>query len=124
MLIRFAKSARLLLLSTAWAKEGFFWRMWSEGDPRDWTKIEAKVDQCPHISPDELERERRAMPANVFAREYLNQFDSLESRFFSAEAIAAAFGEVIGPTPAVEVDAEDPVILSEAAFSSRQVFAS
>ena len=123
MLIRFARTARLLLLGTAWAKDGFFWRIWSEGDTRDWVKIEAKVDQCRHIAKEELERERRAMPASVFAREYMNQFDALESRFFSADAIAAAFGDVMGPTPETGNGSDDPVVLRTSAFSARNVFA-
>jgi len=109
MLIRYARTARLMLLSTAWAKDGFFYRVWSEGDTRDWIKIEAKVSECRHIPPEEVERERRAMPANAFAREYLNQFDSLETRFFSPDAIVAAFGGVMGPTPET-VNGEDPII--------------
>jgi hypothetical protein len=61
------------------------------------------------------------MPGSVFAREYLNQFDSLESRFFSADAIAAAFGGVIGPTPEQTVD--DPVLVRSPVFKNRKVFA-
>ena len=123
MLIRYAKTARLMLLSTAWAKDGFFYRVWSEGDPRDWIKIEAKVDECSHIAPEDIERERRAMPATVFAREYMNQFDSLESRFFSTDAIAAAFGGDLGPTPGSEDGGDDPVLIRESAFTRRQLFA-
>jgi hypothetical protein len=125
MLIRFARTARLILLSTAWAKDGFFHRVWSEGDPRDWIKIEAKVSECCHISSEDIERERRAMPASVFAREYENVFDSLESRFFSAESIAAAFGVVVGPTPPMpEEDSNaDPVLARTSVFGRRKVFA-
>ena len=32
MLIRHAQTARLILLSTAWAKQGFFYRTWTGGD--------------------------------------------------------------------------------------------
>jgi hypothetical protein len=121
MLIRYAKTSRLILLSTAWARDGFFYRVWSEGDSRDWTKIEARVSECHHISAEEIERERRAMPASVFACEYLNEFDSLESRFFSPDAIAAAFGGVIGPTPGEKID--DPVVARSPVFQKRKVFA-
>ena len=119
MLIRHARTARLMLLSTAWAKDGFFYRVWADGDARDWIKIEATVDQCSHISPEDIERERRAMPESVFAREYMNQFDSLESRFFSADAIAAAFGGVIGPTPDPEEGDDDPVVGRGPVFAGR-----
>ena len=57
------------------------------------------------------------MPAAVFNREYLNQFDSLESRFFDVGSIDAAFGSVIGPTP--EVVQDDPVRSRQPAFAIR-----
>jgi hypothetical protein len=82
MLIRHMRTARLILLSTAWARQGFFYKVWAEGDERDWLKIEAKVGECQHIGEADLERERRSMSPSAFAREYENQFDSLESRFF------------------------------------------
>jgi hypothetical protein len=117
MVLRHARTARVMLLSTAWAKAGFFYRIWTEGDPRDWAKIEAMIDECAHLSPDDIERERRSMPASVFAREYLNEFDSLESRLFDLNSLAAAFGEVIGPTPEVtQAGNEDPIVSTEGAF--------
>jgi hypothetical protein len=117
MVLRHARTARVMLLSTAWAKAGFFYQLWTEGDPRDWAKIEARIDECTHLSPEDIERERRSMPASVFAREYLNEFDSMESRAFDLEAIAAAFGEELGPGPEVtRAGNEDPVISIEPAF--------
>jgi hypothetical protein len=124
MMVRHTKTARLLLLSTAWAKRGFFYRTWAEGDARDWLKIEARVAECQHISPADLDRERRSMPASAFAREYENQFDSLEARFFDADAIAAAFGEVVAPTPPMPEGDPDPVVSRSHAFSQRTAEAS
>ena len=118
MMVRHTKTARLILLSTAWARTGFFYRTWSEGDARDWVRIEASVDECKHISAADLNRERRSMPASAFAREYENQFDSLEARFFDADAIAAAFGAVQGPTPPIPDDDPDPVVSRSPAFAS------
>jgi hypothetical protein len=116
MMVRHSKTARLLLLSTAWARQGFFWRAWSEGDARDWIKLEAKVDECRHISAADLERERRSMPESAYAREYMNQFDSLEARFFDADALTAAFGAVLSPTPPLAVGDPDPVVSRAPAF--------
>jgi hypothetical protein len=118
MLIRHAETARLILLSTAWARQGFF-RIWTEGDPQDWVKIEARVDECRHISKADLDRERRSRPQAVFAREYENAFDSLEAGFFDADAIAAAFGAVVGPTPPLADGDPDPVVSRAPAFGSR-----
>jgi hypothetical protein len=109
----------LILLSTAWARTGFFYKIWSEGDARDWLKIEARVDDCRHISQADLDRERRSMPASAFAREYENVFDSLDSRFFDADAIAGAFGAVAGPTPPLTDGDPDPVVSRAPAFGSR-----
>ncbi len=119
MLIRHVATARLILLSTAWARQGFFYRIWTEGDPQNSVKIEARVDECQHISKADLDRERRSMPPAVFAREYENAFDSLEARFFNADAIAAAFGAVAGPTPPLAHGDPDPVVSRAAAFGSR-----
>ena len=115
MMIRHAATARLILLSTAWAKLGFFYWIWSEGDPRDWLKIEARVEECRHISAADLERERRSMSAAAFAREYENQFDSVEKRFFDTDAIAGAFGgDGLSPPPPDRDP--DPIIGVEPAF--------
>ena len=119
MMVRHSKTARLILLSTAWARTGFFYRVWSEGDARDWLRIEARVSECFHISAADLERERRSMPASAFAREYENTFDSLESRFFDMAAIDAAFGAVVGPTPPLADGDPDPVVSRSPAFGSR-----
>ena len=122
MLIRHVATARLILLSTAWARTGFFHKIWSEGDSRDWLKIEARVDECRHISQADLDRERRAMPASAFAREYENVFDSLEARFFNADVIAAAFGAVSSPTPPIPEGDPDPIITRTPAFGERAFF--
>jgi hypothetical protein len=122
MLIRHVATARLILLSTAWARTGFFHKIWSEGDSRDWLKIEARVDECQHISPADLERERRSMAPAVFAREYENAFDSLEARFFEADAIAAAFGAVSSPTPPIAEGDLDPIITRTPVFGERAFF--
>ncbi|HZZ21934.1 MAG TPA: hypothetical protein VFE60_04850 [Roseiarcus sp.] len=122
MLIRHVTTARLILLSTAWARTGFFHKIWSEGDSRDWLKIEARVDECRHISQADLDRERRSMPASAFAREYENVFDSLEARFFDADVIAAAFGAVSSPTPPIPEGDLDPIITCTPAFGERAFF--
>lgn len=113
MLIRHASTARLLVLSTAWARQGFFYKVWSEGSPEDWIKIEASIQTCRHLSPEAVEREKRSLSATVFRREYLNEFDAIERRFFDANSIDAAFGGVAGPTPEIT---DDPVRSRQPAF--------
>jgi hypothetical protein len=121
MLIRHADTARLILLSTAWGRQGFFYRIWSEGSEQDWIKIEAKVSECRHISISDLNRERRSMSPAAFSREYENVFDAIETRFFDADAIAAAFGSVLAPTPPMPDVDPDPVVSRAPAFAGRFV---
>ena len=73
------------------------------------------VEECRHISAADLERERRSMSAAAFAREYENQFDSVEKRFFDVDAIASAFGgDGLSPPPP---DGDpDPVVAVAPAF--------
>jgi hypothetical protein len=107
-----------MLLSTAWAKQGFYYRVWSEAPPKDWLKIEAKLSECRHIDQATIEREQRDLGAKVFAREYDNQFDSLEQRFFDMGSVDNAFGAIEAPTPPVETANEDPVIHRAPAFGN------
>jgi hypothetical protein len=119
MLIRHAGTARLILLSTAWTRQGFFYRIWGEGADEDWLKIEATVDECRHISSADLERERRSMSPAAFKREYENAFDAIESRFFDPDAIAAAFGSVAAATPPSASGDPDPVVSRGLVFAGR-----
>ena len=68
MVLRYAKTARVLVASTAWAARGFFYRLWTEGE--GWNKIRADIHECSHLTPEDIERERRSMPAAAFRREY------------------------------------------------------
>jgi hypothetical protein len=122
MLVRHSRTARLMLLSTAWAKAGFFYRIWTEGDERDWLRVEARVDECQHISTADLDRERRSMSPAAFDREYMNVFDAIEARFFDADAIAAAFGSISVPTPPMPDGDPDPVVSRAPAFGERMAF--
>ncbi len=120
MTVRHARTARILLVSTAWAKKGFFYDIWSKGDPRDWTKIEAKIQECRHLTAAEIEVERRSMSPTAWAREYENQFDSTDSRFFSQDDIDNAFGGMGGVVP--PLGDVDPIVGRRSAFN-RSLFA-
>ena len=50
---------RLILLSTPHGKRAVFWRAWDQ-EP-NWKRVKVTADQCPRISKDFLERERRAI---------------------------------------------------------------
>jgi hypothetical protein len=119
MLLRHSKKARFFMLSTAWAKSGVFYRTWTDGDPKDWHKIEATIDECTHLTKADIERERRSMPAAVFAREYMNTFDSLESKFFNTDSINRMFGLDDVRVPDVTAEGNhDEVVHRQSAFGN------
>ena len=60
---------RLILLSTPHGKQGIFWHAWNQ-EP-DWKRVKVTADQCPRISKEFLEQERRAMGEWWFAQEVL-----------------------------------------------------
>jgi hypothetical protein len=104
--------ARLVLISTAWISSGFFYRAWSVGGD-DWLKIEARPEETQRLSQKFLDEERRALGETAFMREYQNQFDSTNTRFFEADLLARAFNENYvseSPTTVGPDEDSDPVI--------------
>jgi hypothetical protein len=117
MVLRYAKTARVLVASTAWAAQGFFYRLWTEGE--GWIKVCADIHECSHLTPEDIERERRSMPAAAFRREYLCEFDQTETRFFNPESINRMFGldDVLVPEVSLEGNS-DEVVHRQGAFKN------
>lgn len=114
MLIRYSGIARLFLLSTAWSQEGFFYKVWTEGTDDDWIKIRADIYDSPHMTPDDIARERKAMGETAFHREMECEFGQTNSSFFDPEALARMWG-----TDAVTVEGNaDPVVVTRPMFGS------
>ena len=59
---------RLVLLSTPRGEQGFFYETWTKSD--GWQKIEVTWDQCPRISPEFIEEEKKERGNIVVAQEY------------------------------------------------------
>ena len=84
---------RLIALSTPFGRRGWFHSAWSGAEA--WHRTMVTADEVPRISSDFLEEERRSLPANVFAAEYMCVFsDTLESVFGSDEVCDAMSDEV------------------------------
>jgi hypothetical protein len=86
---------RLLMMSTPYGKRGVFFDEWTGGE--GWERYEVPASQCPRISPEFLEEERRALPARVFRQEYFNSFEETEDQVFSHEDVQAAISEEVTP---------------------------
>jgi hypothetical protein len=81
---------RLVCLSSAYARLGFFFQEWSGTGA--WERVSIRADQCPRISPAFLADERRALGERVFSREYENRFAELQDAVFSQDDLDLAFG--------------------------------
>jgi len=63
---------RLILLSTPYGKRGMFWNAWDH-EP-NWKRVKVTADQCPRITKEFLEQERRAIGEWWFAQEFCCEF--------------------------------------------------
>lgn len=90
-----ASKGRLVALSTAFSKSGWFYREWVEGTGyRKWS-ITAR--ECPRHTPEFLARERGSMGERWFGMAYLNLFGDDVAAVFSTDDIAAAWSSEVEP---------------------------
>ena len=85
----------LLMLSTPFGKRGVFHREWEAG--RGWERYEVKATECPRISAEFLEEERRNMPKRSFGQEYMCEFVEAQGAVFSHEDVMAALDNGVRP---------------------------
>src|SRR5215204_5402171 len=56
---------RLMMLSTPYGKRGAFYEAWTNGGDEEWQRFEVAASECPRITAEFLEEERRQMPGYV-----------------------------------------------------------
>lgn len=85
-----AKKAPLLMVSTPFVKEGFFYRYYNYGLERtnstvtiDWSDERFRFDMERILPPEKLEEYRRVIPENQFRSEYLGQWLDTDGQVFS-----------------------------------------
>lgn len=84
---------RLLALSTPVGTRGWWYEAWRSEEP--WERYEVPATQCPRISQEFLDEERRAMGEWWFDQEYRCQFLDAQTQPFRREDIDQAFAEPI-----------------------------
>jgi phage terminase large subunit len=84
-----ASNGRIVLLSTPHGKRGFFYRAWEDGST--WLTVKINAHECPRISKEFLEEEKKGKPDRLFKQEYFNFFAEVVSSVFRLEDIEAAF---------------------------------
>lgn len=86
---------RLVLISTPNGKQGAFFDAWEDTDPSI-LKLRVRADECPRISAEFLERERRKGD-RYFRREFLAEFVEGAETIFRYEDIEAAMSDNVEP---------------------------
>jgi hypothetical protein len=87
---------KLVVLSTAYGRQGFFFKEFTEG--AGWEKAKIPATQCPRISPEFLAEELRAMGPRWHAQEYGCEFLDAIDAVFDYESVTAAL-TAGGPPP-------------------------
>jgi hypothetical protein len=88
-------NGKLILMSTPFGKRGHFFEEWTNN--QGWEKIEVKATECPRISPEFLEEERRSLGDWWFSQEYMCEFMETLDNLFSYDLINKAVSSDIKP---------------------------
>ena len=100
-----ASGGRLVALSTAFSKSGWFYREWTEGVGFHKSSITAR--ECPRHTAEFLDREKRSMGERWFGMAYLNEFGDDVAAVFSTDdirrAVSADVLPLFGPPQPAEV---------------------
>ena len=86
---------RMILLSTPFGKRGVFYEAWSGQE--EWDRYEVPAADCPRISEEFLEEERRALPSWVYRQEFECSFEETDDQVFTTEMIDAAVSADVAP---------------------------
>lgn len=87
---------RLVLLSSAFGKRGFFYEEWEKGGP-SWRRFRVTAPMCPRISAEFLESERERMGERWWRQEYFVSFEDAIDAVFADEDIEAAMTDRVRP---------------------------
>jgi hypothetical protein len=90
------RDGALVMLSTSAGRRGKFFEYWTNDDPT-WTRVRVAASDCPRISAEWLERERRELGESRFQEEYQLTFLDSSAAAFSSELIACMFSSEVRP---------------------------
>lgn len=78
-------AGKVLALTTPWGKQGWFHKAWV--DEEDWFKIQITADDCPRITEEFIEKEKRRMGEWWVEQEYYCKFVDNELQLFAYDDI-------------------------------------
>lgn len=86
-------NGRLIALSTPFGTRGWFHTEWTKG--QDWQKHQITADQCPRISKDFLDEERRVLGSYWFDQEYECRFLDAQTQLLRKEDVDKMFDQTV-----------------------------
>ena len=87
---------RLILMSTPFGKRGHFHEEWTKGGDT-WERVEVKATECPRISAEFLEEERKSRGDWWYKQEYLYEFVETVDQVFTFELVMGAVTSDVKP---------------------------
>lgn len=94
---------RFVALSTPAGKRGWFYLAWTDPE-QQWEQVKTTAYDCPRLSDEFLEQERREMGDWQFRQEYLCEFHDDEQQLFRTEDIEAALTNDLEPLFPIDED--------------------
>jgi hypothetical protein len=83
-------NGRIVTMSTPHGRRGWWWEAWANGGDA-WERFHIPATDCPRISSDFLDRERRAIGDFWFRQEFLCEFLDSETSAFAEADVRRAF---------------------------------
>jgi hypothetical protein len=96
-------NGQLIALTTPAGKRGWFYEQWIHG--QGWAKTLVTAAECPRITKEFLEDERRELGEWTFAAEYLCEFHDAETAVFASDLIERALSAKLPPLWPIGSDA-------------------
>jgi len=84
-----ASRGKLVCLSSAWARRGWFYDAWQQS-VGSWDRVNIMASQCSRIDPAFLEEERQALGERIYQREYECVFSTGDDAAFDYDSVMAA----------------------------------
>jgi len=88
---------RVVALSTPFGRRGWWYEAWR--GPENWKRVMVTAEQCPRITKEFLEEERRTIGDWWYEQEYECQFKDTDDVVFTVDEIDTLFSHDIVPFP-------------------------
>lgn len=86
---------RMIVLSTPFGQRGVFHELWVNSD--EYKHFRVTAEQCPRISQEFLDSERRSLPSRIFRQEYMCEFLQTDDAVFSYDDVIGLVSDDISP---------------------------